>query len=168
MRLKLSLVCKFSRAQSASEWPHVLLIPQHQLMCLSGKTNFRSVSLCSNLLGFMLLRLCMKFLAMSSWALICLRCRLSASVGGGVYFGLPICLFCWSVPLVVGLHADTTPDCGSPVFLFWVLRVVVGKMLECVTVVIVVRFTCCVLWIYVITHPHHSYVPVTRGFVRFD
>ena len=26
----------------------------------------------------------------------------------------------------------------------------------------------CVLWIYLMTHPHHSYMSVTRRFVRFD
>ena len=35
------------------------------------------------------------------------------------------------------------------------------KILRCDTIVIIVRFKCCSLWIYM-TNPHHSYMPVIR------
>ena len=61
--------------------------------------------------------------------------------GGGVFWLHPFSCLNYSLPLVVRLHTDTTPDCQLA-FFFWVLRVVVGKILRCITMVIIVRFTC--------------------------
>ena len=73
----------------------------------------------------------MKFLAVTSWALIGRQCRLYTSGEGKVYFGSSHLVF-FTSPFRWLLDFIQTPrlTVSSPVFLFWVLRVVVGKLLS--------------------------------------
>ena len=88
-----------------------------RLRTLSGKTHFRSISLCYNYLFFVLRRLHMKNMvniAMSwDWSAL----PASILLRGKVYFGLrQFGLFYLSLSLYARLHINTTPGCSSPAF----------------------------------------------------
>ena len=83
---------------------------------MSGKINFRSISLCYSFIFSMLLRLYMNLFAVFSWTLIGPFCLLYTSAGK-VYFGIhPFSFRYVSLSFNVRLHTNTTPDCSSPVF----------------------------------------------------
>ena len=117
-------------------------------------------------LYFMLCRLYMNLLAVFSWTLIGPSFQLYTS-GGKVYFGLrPFSLLYLTLSLVVRLHITPLLTVAR-LFSFPSSSCSCWKILRCVTILIIVRFMCCDLWIDV-THIHHSYMLVIRPFVRFD